>query len=117
MSDTDETADQIESFVSDHLSNVTSFSRRSKVIHETLWGTNLYKPHEIALLDTALFQRLRSIHQTGFSYFTYPTALHTRFDHSIGVLTLCSRFVEAVAKKHIDGLLRYRLRAPKLIGS
>lgn len=98
----EETSEQLELFVSEHLADTTSYSRRKKVIHETLWGTNLFKPHEIALIDTSLFQRLRFIHQTGLSYLTFPTALHTRFDHSLGVLVQCGKFAQSVAERLED---------------
>ena len=46
-------------------------------------------------MDLPLLQRLRSIHQTSLAYLTFPTALHTRFDHSLGV---CSGTKELASK-------------------
>ena len=92
----------LDGFVEQHLSETKHFARSKKVIHETLWGTNLFYSHEIALIDTSLLQRLREIHQTGLSYLTFPTAVHTRFDHSLGTLIQCSRFAEMVSKKYQD---------------
>ena len=100
MSHADHTAQELEDFVDQHLSETRRYVRRDKVIHETLWGTNLFQSHEIALIDTSLFQRLRAIHQTGFSFLTFPTATHTRFDHSLGTMIQCSNFAEAVRKKY-----------------
>jgi len=57
-----------------------------KVIHDALWGTQLLHRHEVAFLNSPLIQRLRRLHQTGFSYLTYPSTTHTRFEHSLGVL-------------------------------
>ncbi len=44
------------------------------------------------LIDTEEFQRLKYIHQLGLSYFTYPSALHSRFSHSLGTYWLSERF-------------------------
>ncbi|MCC7476822.1 hypothetical protein IT575_00055 [bacterium] len=62
----------------------------SKIIHDAIWGTNEFYPWEVALLDTPLMQRLRYIKQTGLAYFVYPSANHTRFDHTLGVLSAAS---------------------------
>ena len=49
---------------------------------------------EAKLIQTYPFQRLRFIHQLGTTSWVYPTGVHTRFDHSLGVLQLASRIVE-----------------------
>ena len=40
---------------------------------------------EMRLVDTPVFQRLRGIRQLAMANLVYPGALHTRFDHSLGV--------------------------------
>jgi len=40
---------------------------------------------ETKLIDTPVFQRLRGIRQLAMANLVYPGALHTRFDHSLGV--------------------------------
>jgi HD superfamily phosphohydrolase len=92
--------ERINTFVEDTLSDfIPNPVRDQKVIHERVWGTNLYLRHEIAMLDTPLLQRLRQIHQTGLVFFTYPSALHTRFDHTLGCMSLVSRFVRSLKAK------------------
>lgn len=57
---------------------------------------DIYLTHEeIALLDTSEMQRLRGIKQLGTADLVYPGATHTRFEHSIGVVHMASRIIEA----------------------
>jgi HD superfamily phosphohydrolase len=46
------------------------------------------------VLDHPAFQRLRGIHQLAMAYLVYPGALHTRFEHSLGVLRVAQRLAE-----------------------
>lgn len=59
-------------------------SKRSKVIHDSLWGTVRFSWREMALIDSPIMQRLRDVHQTGLAYYVYPSAQHSRFEHSLG---------------------------------
>jgi HD superfamily phosphohydrolase len=43
---------------------------------------------EIKCIDHPLFQRLRCIKQNTFLYKVFPSAMHTRFEHSLGVMNL-----------------------------
>ena len=67
-----------------------------KIVRDAVWGMISLRPHEVALIDTPLFQRLRGIFQTGFTYFVYPCAVHSRFEHSLGCLHLTSRVIRAI---------------------
>lgn len=67
-----------------------------KIIHDPLLGTNFFEAHEIAIIDTPLLQRLRSISQTGLAYLVYPGARHSRFEHSLGTVALVERYVRAL---------------------
>lgn len=51
---------------------------------------------ETSLLDTTDFQRLRQIRQLGLCHLVYPTALHTRFDHSLGTLSMAQMMVDSL---------------------
>ena len=46
-----------------------------------------------SIIDTPIFQRLRNIKQTGVLYFVFPSAIHTRFEHSIGTYHLAKKFI------------------------
>lgn len=54
------------------------------------------------IIDTVEFQRLRFINQLGFTFFTYPSANHTRFEHSLGVYRLASEFLNKIPSTEID---------------
>jgi HD superfamily phosphohydrolase len=71
----------------------------SKVIHDNLWGTVRFTWRELALIDSPIMQRLRDIHQTGLAYYVYPSARHTRFEHSLGAVTIASRIFDALVHR------------------
>jgi len=51
---------------------------------------------ETRIVDTRDFQRLRAIKQLGTSCLVYPTAVHTRFDHSLGTSAMAARMIQAI---------------------
>ena len=65
-----------------------------KVIHDPIWGSVVFSPWEVRLIDSPLLQRLRSVNQVGLAQTTYPAARHTRFEHSLGVAAIASRMME-----------------------
>ena len=51
-------------------------------VHQYIRFTNV----ERELLDTAAFQRLRRIKQLSGAHLVYPSAQHSRFEHSLGTM-------------------------------
>lgn len=74
----------------------------NKVIKDPVWGMTALTPLEINILDCPLVQRLRRVHQTGLSYLTYPSALHKRFDHSVGMLSCATKTANAINDRHLS---------------
>lgn len=65
-----------------------------KFIRDSLHGNLQLNDFEVKLVDTPQIQRLRRIKQLGFTYLVYPGANHTRFEHSIGTMSLASRLAD-----------------------
>jgi len=70
-----------------------------KIVRDPLWGFLRLEPYEVALIDSPPFQRLRNIFQTSLALYTYPCAVHSRFEHSLGVAHLAKRTLEAVQSR------------------
>jgi uncharacterized protein len=51
------------------------------------------------LLGIREFQRLRRIRQLGVSELTFPSAVHTRFVHSIGVFHIARKLIEVIQRE------------------
>lgn len=63
------------------------------LIRDPVHGDIALLPGETAIIDTPEIQRLRGIKQTGTGYLVYPGCLHTRFDHSLGVLAVAQKMM------------------------
>ena len=55
--------------------------------------------HELEIIDNPIFQRLRRIRQLSGAHLTYPSAQHTRFEHSLGVMHIASQAGLALQEK------------------
>ncbi|MGD0949036.1 MAG: HD domain-containing protein [Candidatus Binatia bacterium] len=58
-----------------------------------------YSVNEEAIVDSRVFQRLRNIRQLALAHYVYPGAMHTRFEHSLGVMELATRAFDVLARK------------------
>ena len=47
-------------------------------------------------IDTSQFQRLRRVKQLGLCHYVYPSSVHTRFEHSIGVMHLVGKAIDSI---------------------
>ena len=55
--------------------------------------------YELPIIDNPLFQRLRRIKQLSGAHLTYPSAQHSRFEHSLGVMHIASQAGFALNEK------------------
>lgn len=55
----------------------------------------------LKFINTIEFQRLRNIKQLGIVYFVYPSAVHTRLEHSIGVMHLCGKIIDVLIENNV----------------
>ncbi len=79
-------------------------------IHDGLHGLIRLTREEMAVIDHPLFQRLRSICQTGLLKLVCPTATHTRFEHSLGTLHMAQRMLDALHRE--SHIITGKLYAP-----
>src|SRR5271157_780446 len=73
--------------------------RGPKVINDALLGNLFFSRHEVAVIDCPILQRLRRIKQTGLVYYVYPSATHSRFEHSLGAAALSERCFDAIQER------------------
>ena len=83
-----------------------------KVIKDSVHDHIAISGVALDLLDTPAMQRLRRIAQLGTVSLVYPSANHTRFEHSLGVYHLAS---EALEHLNVAGVAADRVRAAALL--
>ena len=70
----------------------------NKDIYDPIHGFISVSPLLQLFIDTPEFQRLRDLKQLGATYFVYPSATHTRFEHSLGVCHLAGSLLQNLKK-------------------
>src|SRR5947199_6361066 len=71
---------------------------KGKLIRDAVHGDIEMSSLEVELMDTPEFQRLRGIKQLGTAYLVFPSAVHTRFEHSLGTSWMAHRILESVRR-------------------
>src|SRR5215470_6708314 len=71
---------------------------KRKLIRDAVHGDIEMSSLEVELIDTPEFQRLRGIKQLGTAYLVFPSAVHTRFEHSLGTSWMAHRILNAVRR-------------------
>ncbi len=65
-------------------------------IRDVVHGAILVQRSELPIIDSKYFQRLRHIKQLGFSEYSFPSASHNRYSHSLGAMETASRAFQSI---------------------
>ncbi|WGS63923.1 HD domain-containing protein [Marinitoga aeolica] len=65
-----------------------------KVSRDPIYSEIFIYPLEIVIADTPLVQRLRYLSQLAGAEYVYPSATHTRFSHSLGVMHISGLYAK-----------------------
>ncbi len=76
--------------------------RYSKLFGCNIHGSIRVCPMALKIIDTPEFQRMREIKQLGLCHLVYPSAVHTRFEHSIGVYHLTGQILDKLVLNYPD---------------
>jgi HD superfamily phosphohydrolase len=69
-------------------------------IRDPVYGFIRFNEWEREIINHPTFQRLRRIRQLGFTDMVYPGAVHTRFEHSLGVMHLITKMYDSILLKN-----------------
>lgn len=83
-----------------------------KIVKDCIYGYVKIPALCLAYIDIPMFQRLRRIKQLGNVSRVYPSAMHCRFDHSIGVMYLAKEMCKTLK---IKGRLRELIQLAGLL--
>jgi uncharacterized protein len=68
-------------------------------IRDPIWGEIGITEIEKKIIQTETFNRLRGIKQLSFAYLAFPGAVHSRFEHSIGVMHVTDQLLKSIKKQ------------------
>ena len=75
-------------------------TNKLKIINDPVYGfINIPSELHFDLIQHPYFQRMRRLKQLGLSYYVYPGAVHTRFDHVLGAMHLMNIALRELERK------------------
>jgi hypothetical protein len=86
---------------------------RTYEIRCPVYGFITVSDWERKIISQPAFQRLRRIRQLAWSDYVYPGAMHTRFEHSLGVMHMATQLYRSIADRSPE-ILRGELGTPRL---
>lgn len=80
-----------------------NWQNKKKIVNDPVYGL-INIPSEIVydIIEHRYFQRLRRIKQLGLTDYVYPGAVHTRFQHTLGVVHLISLAINVLRSKEVE---------------
>ena len=84
------------------MASLSDDASRHRIVVDNIHGDIALTDLEWRVVNTATYQRLRSLKQLGMGHFVYPNATHTRFAHSLGVFGIMQRIVEKLKQKKMN---------------
>jgi HD superfamily phosphohydrolase len=78
-------------------------TNKKKIINDPVYGfIKISYESLFDIIEHPYFQRLRRIKQLGLTYFVYPGATHTRFQHALGSFYLMGMAIGVLRSKGVD---------------
>lgn len=71
-----------------------------QTLRDPIWREIPITQVEKQIIQTEAFSRLRGIKQLGFAYLAFPGAVHSRFEHSLGVMHATDMLLKMVNHAH-----------------
>ncbi len=76
---------------------------KKKILNDPVYGfINIPKGVSFQIIEHEVFQRLRRIKQLGLTFYVYPGAIHSRFQHTLGATHLMSEALNTLRSKGVD---------------
>jgi uncharacterized protein len=75
---------------------------RSIEVRCPIYGFISLGPWEREIISQPAFQRLRRIRQLAWTDYVYPGAMHTRFEHSLGVMHMAAMLYDGIVQRCWD---------------
>lgn len=88
--------------------------RPTEKIRCPVHGFIQYSKNERAVIDHPAFRRLKGVKQLALTHYVYPGAMHSRFEHSLGVMQMATRAFDTLASKHEQKIIDELAKVPEL---
>ncbi|WP_186001933.1 HD domain-containing protein [Corallococcus sp. Z5C101001] len=81
----------------------------TKSILDPIHGLVRITDSETRVINDPVYQRLRKIKQNGLLHFVFPSATHTRFEHSLGVLFVADSMLRSLLFNSTSSISKQRI--------